>query len=132
MSQIHTPHIALGSSMEDALQILRHLGPVLQDNSEKESCYRVETPIFAVAVYPKGETVGSVWYDDPIGRISMAGRSKKVETYLRRYGPLENWERRLDNGWMHYWFNPVDGVQMVYGIHMDVIRFNQYGEEKPN
>lgn len=32
----------------------------------------------------------------------------------------------MENGWMRYWFNPVDGVNMVYGIHMDVIRFNEY------
>src|SRR4026208_361653 len=129
MVQIHTPHIAVGSSMEDALEILRRLGNVVQEGSERELSYRVETPTFAIAVYPKSGTVGSVWYDDPTGRNSEMGRSEKVEAYLSRYGPLENWERRLDNGWMHYWFNPTDGAQMVYGIHKDVIRFNQYSEE---
>jgi len=35
----------------------------------------------------------------------------------------------MDNGWMHYWFNPIEKVAMVYGINKDVIRFNQYHEE---
>jgi hypothetical protein len=61
MVHIHTPHIALGSSMEDALEILGCLGHVRQEDSERESRYRVETPIFAIAVYPKSGTVGSVW-----------------------------------------------------------------------
>lgn len=46
--------------------------------------------------------------------------------YLDRYSSLNNWELRLDNGWMQYWFNDVDKMQMVYGLHKDVIRFNQY------
>jgi hypothetical protein len=129
MIHIPTPHIAVGSSMAEALEILRRLGHVVQEASERELSYRVETPIFAIAVYPKSGTVGSVWYDDPTGRTSETGRSEKVDAYLSRYGPLENWERRLDNGCMHYWFNPTDGAQMVYGIHKDVIRFNQYSEE---
>ena len=70
MLHIHTPHIAVGSSMEGALEILQRLGNVVQEGSERERCYRVETPIFAIAVYPKSETVGSVWYDDPTGRDS--------------------------------------------------------------
>lgn len=33
---------------------------------------------------------------------------------------------RMDNGWMHYWFNDKEEIQMVYGIHNDVIRFNMF------
>jgi hypothetical protein len=36
---------------------------------------------------------------------------------------------RMDNGWMRFWINPKAGVSMVYGIHMDVIRFNKYDRE---
>ena len=111
------------------MAILQRFGNPRQDGADNERCYRVETPLFALAVYPKSGTVGSVWYDDPMGRESDVGRGEKVEAYLVRYGPLGNWERRLDNGWMHYWFNPTNRAQMVYGIHGDVIRFNQYVEE---
>ena len=45
--------------MEEALEVLRRLGNVVQEGSERELCYRVETPIFAIAVYPKSGTVGS-------------------------------------------------------------------------
>jgi|GEM_PF-184069 len=123
-----TPHIALGSSMKDALMILQRFGKPLQEVSGKEHHYRLEAGAFRMALYPKGEAVGSVWYDDPTGRTSETARAHKVEAYLLRYGKLQNWERRLDNGWMHYWFNPVDRAQMAYGIHKDVIRFNQYQE----
>ncbi len=124
-----TPHIPLGSSLKEALVALERFGKPLQDDSDEELCYRIETASFRMAVYPKGDVVGSVWYDDPVGRGSEAERTQKVEAYLKRYGQLKNWERRLDNGWMHYWFNPIDHAQMVYGVHQDVLRFNQYDEE---
>ena len=108
---------------------LERFGKPVQDASDEELCYRIETASFRMAVYPKGDVVGSVWYDDPVGRGSETGRARKVVAYLKRYGQLENWERRLDNGWMHFWFDPTDRAQMVYGIHKDVIRFNQYAEE---
>jgi hypothetical protein len=116
-------------AIEEAVAILQRFGNPTQEESGHERCYRVETPLFGVSVYPNGGKVGSVWYDDSTGRESESGREKKVGAYLMRYGQLENWERRLDNGWMRYWFNPTDRAQMVYGIHKDVIRFNQYAEE---
>jgi hypothetical protein len=30
----------------------------------------------------------------------------------------------MDNGWMRYYFNDVDRLQLVYGMDMDVIRVN--------
>lgn len=122
------PHIPLGIPVEQALGVVQSLGTLVQEQTPDEHCYRLETPLFALAIYPDSDTVRSVWYDDPTGRESKAGRAGKVEAYLKRYGHLRNWERRLDNGWMHYWFNPVDKVQMAYGVHKDVIRFNQYEE----
>ena len=130
MINLVTPHIALGSSIEQALETLERYGEPLQEGSGEERCYRLEAASFRMAVYPKSEAVGSVWYDDPIARESEAGRAQKVDAYLIRYGQLQNWERRLDNAWMHYWFNPTDHAQMVYGVHKDVIRFNQYDGEK--
>lgn len=124
IANLGTPHIPLGLAIEEAVIILQRFGIPVQEESEAERSYRVQTPLFGVAVYPNGGKVGSVWYDDPTGRDSELGRARKVEAYLARYGPLKNWERRLDNGWMHYWFNPSDRAQMAYGIHKDVIRFN--------
>jgi hypothetical protein len=67
-----------------------------------------------------------VWYDDPSGRDSQQGKEQKVLLYLERYGARADWELRMDNGWMRYWFNEAAHASMVYGIHMDVIRFNEY------
>ena len=123
-----TPHIPVGSSVDEAVAILQHFGRPTREDCEREYCYRVETPLFGLAVYPENAVVRSVWYDDPNGRETDQSRINKVHAYLTRYGPLSDWELRLDNGWMHYWFNPVAHAQMVYGLHKDVIRFNQYAE----
>ena len=128
MITLSTPHVPLGLALSDALLILQRSGTPTQEDSNGERCYRIETSLFAMAVYPKDEIVGAIWYDDPSGRESDATRVEKIEAYLTRYGHPTNWELRLDNGWMHYWFNPTDGVQMIYGVHKDVIRFNQYSE----
>jgi hypothetical protein len=124
-----TPHIPLGISVEQALGILQSLGNPVREQTADEHCHRLDTPLFSLAVYPDNGVVRSVWYNDPTGRESVSGRVGKVEAYLKRYGHLQNWERRLDNAWMHYWFNPIDQVQMVYGVHEDVIRFNQYQDQ---
>ena len=41
------------------------------------------------------------------------------------HGALTNWQKRMTNGWMDYWYNEPDRVAMVYGCHMDAIRFNR-------
>lgn len=128
MIELGTPHIPLGMAIEEGIAILQRFGIPTQEESGHERCYRVETPLFSLAIYASDGKVGSVGYDDSTGRESESGRRDKVEAYLARYGPLSNWERRLNNGWMHYWFNPIDQAQMVYGIHKDVIRINQYAE----
>jgi hypothetical protein len=96
---------------------------------DSERCLRVDTKCFSAAIYPSDSEIEAVWYDDPIGRNSDGGRTEKVRLYLERYGAIENWELRLDNGWMHYWFNSEDNAAMVYGTHNDVIRFNYYDAE---
>jgi len=123
-----TPHISLGLSTEQAVAILQRFGIPLREESDNEYCYRVETPLFSIAVYPEDGVIRSVLYDDPTGRETDQGRLTKVNAYLNRYGSLTDWECRLDNGWMHYWFNPIAHAQMVYGLHNDVIRFNPYRE----
>jgi len=128
MVQLHTPHIALGTRVDEALPILQRLGQPRQEDVGRERSYRVDSPLFSIAIYPQDDVVCSVWYDDPTGRDSDAGRAEKIEAYLARYGAIGHWELRLDNGWMHYWFNASDRAQMVYGLHKDVIRFNQYIE----
>jgi hypothetical protein len=84
--------------------------------------------LFRVGIYPRGNRVGAVWYDDPLDRESALGRNEKVQRYLERYGALGNWELRLDNGWNRHWFNAHDQVGLVYGIHKDVVRINEYRE----
>jgi len=129
MIDLGTPHIPLGLPIQEGIAVLEGIGTPMGEKSGHEFCFRVRTPRFSVAIYPRDGIIRSVWYDDPIGREFERGRWEKVEGYLSRYGSLLHWERRLDNGWMHYWFNPIDRAQMVYGIHKDVIRFNQYNEE---
>jgi len=99
--ELITPHVPLGLMLDEGISILESTG----------------------------NEVGSVWYDDSTGRESTWGIEKKIEMYLERYGLLSNWELRMENGWMRYWFNPNDHASMVYGIHNDVIRFNQYDGE---
>jgi hypothetical protein len=122
-----TPHIPLGLDIAGGLSILTPLGSIKEEQGREHS-YTVDAGAFRVAIYEEAGKVGSVWYDDPSGRNSDAGREGKVKLYLERYGSLSNWELRTNNGWMIYWFNPKDRAAMVYGTHKDVMRFNQYHE----
>lgn len=126
---LETPHIALRSGLKQALAVLDSLDGVVEAESEPEAMYRAVTPAFGLAVYPTEDLVTSVWYDDPCGRETSEGRKAKVREYLARYGSLSDWELRMNNGWMDYWFNLRAGAMMVYGVHMDVIRFNTYDGE---
>jgi len=121
-----TPYIELGISVESGLQLLRSMGCEVSELSDREHSFEARTLQFGVAIYVRDDVVGSVWYDDPLGRSTAQGRADKIRLYLKRYGTLSNWELRVDSGSMHYWFNPIDRASMVYGIHNDVIRFNQY------
>jgi hypothetical protein len=117
-----SPHVPLGISSAEAQNLLRGATPLdLEDGSLGFTHGGVE-----IALYSSEGVVTSVWYNDPAGRDSPAQRQRKVAAYLRRYGDPAYWERRMDNGWMHYWFNVPSQVAMVYGLHMDVVRFNQW------
>lgn len=68
-----TPHIPVGTAVEKAVSILQQFGHPTREDSESEYCYRVETPLFGLAVYPEEAIVRSVWYDDPAGRETEQG-----------------------------------------------------------
>ena len=125
---LQTPHVPLGIELREGLRILEELKVRIVEDVESERCFRAETASFSIAIYPEEDRVRSVWYDDNVARETSAAKYKKVMAYLTRYGALENWEMRMDNGWMRYWFNPADEASMVYGVQMDVIRFNRYRE----
>jgi methionyl-tRNA synthetase len=125
---LSSPYIPLQIALRDGIEILQSTGCNVIEETEPDHLFMVKAPTFGMAIYAKGNKVGSVWYDDPIGRATSIGKEKKIELYLLRYGSLSNWELRMENGWMRYWFNPLDKAAMVYGIHKDVIRFNQYNE----
>jgi len=120
---LSTPHIPFGTTKGEGISILSSLGDVIKE--DEDDCLVIHTGAWSVAIYTTTDVVTSVWFDDPAGRLLPSGKMRKVNLYLQRYGDLSNWEMRLDNGWMRYWYNENDGAQMVYGIHKDVIRFNQ-------
>lgn len=122
--KLETPTIELGIPIEKGVKILKELGILVEEQDDNEHSFRVETSDFDIAVYENDGIVSSVWFNDPLGRIWTKGKQMKINLYLARYGSLEDWELRIDNGWMHFFFNDKTGVTMVYGIHKDVIRFN--------
>ena len=122
--KLHSPKIDLGISISKGLEILKELGDPIEERDDTEHSFRVDGPEYDTAIYVNDGIVISVWFNDTLGRIWNKGKKLKVNLYLARYGALEDWELRLDNGWMHYHFNDKAGVNMVYGIHNDVIRFN--------
>jgi hypothetical protein len=106
------------------LRLLRELEQPIRESKEDEHHFRVDGRGYSVAIYPVDGLVRSAWYDDPTGRESARLIKAKVDLYLSRYGILSNWRKGMTNGWMDYWYNEHDRVGMVYGLHMDVIRFN--------
>jgi hypothetical protein len=125
-SMLNVPHIPLRIKLSEGLGILRALGELTNETVGEEQCFRVNGVHFSVALFPEGDEVRSVWYDDPSGRTTVEGIARKIEEYLTRYGAIKNWELRMDNSWMRYWFNLIDKVSMIYGVHRDVLRFNTY------
>jgi hypothetical protein len=124
-SKISTPHVDLGVSISAGLKILESTGgSVFEEADGRERTYRVNLPNYEMAVYDTDGIVSSVWYNDPAGRLTPFGRERKIKLYMARYTRRGQWDLRMENGWMKYYFNDTDAVQIVYGIHMDVIRIN--------
>jgi sigma-B regulation protein RsbQ len=124
--ELSTPHIPVGSKLASALVLLESCADdvVLLEGDERG--YRATAKQWELIIYCDADEVNAVCYDDESGRRLTESKLAKVHRYLSRYGSLTNWEMRMDNGWMRYWFNPLARVAMVYGIHMDVIRFNKW------
>ena len=129
LEKLNTPHIPLRSSLREGIEILQAIGNNVTEEIGAEHCFKVDTSSFSVALYARKDYVASVWYDDPLGRGSAAGKERKIELYLMRYGSLSNWVLRMVNSSMQYWVNSYDKAAMVYSLYNDVIRFNQYYEE---
>ncbi|NOV29573.1 hypothetical protein [Methylomonas sp. ZR1] len=122
--KLYTPVIPLGISIKEGLEILSTFGAPEIEKTGDDMSFRINTPEFDMAIYEENAFVKSVWYDDPLGRIWKVGKKRKISLYLERYGNKEDWELRMNNGWMDYYFNEKSKAAMVYGIHNDVIRFN--------
>lgn len=120
------PFVPLGISLDAGLALLRNTGAAIVEESENEHSFKVQLEEAAVAIYTHGQRVDSVWYDDPLGRWSDRGKKRKIELHLARYAALPGWSVWNENDWMKYWKHGEVPIRMVYGIHMDVIRFNNH------
>jgi len=127
--QIATPHLPLGQALESAIALLQRAGYELVSAEDDTQSFRTQDDEVGVTVHATGGKITSVVYDDPTGRNSEHGKAEKTRLYLARYGAPANWEWRMQNAWMDYWFNPMDKVAMVYGRDRDVLRFNRYEGE---
>jgi hypothetical protein len=127
--QVHTPHVPLRQAFELGVSLLKSEGCALVEMDGDAQRFRTPGAAWSVTVHADDAMVASVVYDDPVGRNSQYGKAEKIRLYLARYGAYSNWEMRMHNAWMQYWFNPVDKVAMVYGVDMDVLRFNRYEGE---
>lgn len=126
-TKLNSPHIELGIPIDIGLQIIHSCGePVISEDNDSK-IYTVSTKQFSVAIHEKNGVVSSSWYDDTSGRIWSGGRARKIDLYLARLDNLKNWELRLNDGYIQFYFNDVMGLTMAYGIHKDVIRFNKKG-----
>jgi hypothetical protein len=127
--ELSTPHIRVRSSLASAMTVLESCADQLFPLEGNERGNRARSKSWELIIYAAADEVDSVCYDDESGRGFAQSKLSKIQRYLARYGPLADWELRLDNGWMRYWYNTRVGVMMVYGVHMDVIRFNKYEGE---
>lgn len=102
-------------------------GKPFEEMDGETRSFRVNLPDFEMAVYETDGVVSSVWYNDPVGRLTWLGKRRKIQLYQQRFLANGEWELRISNGWMRHHFNDIDRLHMVYGIHMDVIRINDMG-----
>lgn len=123
--KISTPHVKLAIPVSDGLRVLEATGgSVIEEYDRNEKTYRVNLQNFEMAIYETNGIVSSVWYNDPAGRLTKLGRKRKIRLYMDRYTESGAWEKRLNNGWMSFYFNDTDAVSLVHGLHKDVIRIN--------
>lgn len=126
--ELKTPHIELGISVDEGIEILRSISFDIEKNvEEREDFYRASSENFEFGFYARGGVIHSSWYDDPLGRDSEAGINEKIMLYLSRYGSLNAWERGINNGWIQFFSNQKTNIGMSYGLHKDVLRFNYFG-----
>lgn len=129
---IGTPNLPLGVPIDQGLKLLAMTGgSPFEEVVGKEHSFRVNLPDAELAIYDRDGVINAVWYNDPAGRLTRIGRRRKLHLYMARYTSRGGWEQRLDNGWMRFYFNDIDGVCIVYGIHNDVIRVNSLASDKP-
>ena len=122
---IKAPHIAPGTTLSDALDILKNVSSQIEKHDDKnETFYKVSCDVFEMGFYEEDGKVKAVWYNDPIGRKSQDGINMKVTLYLSRYGEIDDWEDGINNGWIQFFINNKTNVGMAYGLHKDAIRFN--------
>ena len=125
--KIITRHVELGVPLHVGVAALTSTGAVVSEKMDREEdTYRISLPGYQMAIYEQGGVVSSVWYDDPAGRLTPFGRRRKIKLYMDRFTKNGSWQLRINNGWMEYYFNSADHVQLVYGLHMDVIRINSW------
>lgn len=130
--RIATPDLPLGVSLEHGLKLLELTGgSPFEEVDGDERSFRVNLPDAEFAIYDRDGVIHAVWYNDPTGRLTGIGRRRKLGLYMARYTKNGSWEKRIDNGWMRFYFNDIDGVCMVYGTHNDVIRINRLGSNGP-
>ena len=128
IKSLQSPHIPLGLSLCDALDILKSVSPdIIEEVENDEKSYRVNCPDFDMAIYETDGKVTSVWYNDPTGRNLLFGTRRKISLYLNRYGDPKGWKKTMNNGWITFYYNEKADVAMAYGNDMDVIRFNDVG-----
>ena len=123
--KLKTPLLPLGVDEKKGLDILQsYSSQIIKEIDEDITNYRVDTDEFDIAIYVKDSKVIAVWYNDPLGRDSEEGIKSKLELYKIRYGRQEDWKLTINNGWMEFYTNEAEKLQIVYGIHQDVIRIN--------
>ncbi|WP_421910613.1 hypothetical protein [Marinobacter sp.] len=124
--ELKTPHIPLGISLDEGIEILGSFSSEIEEfEEENEVFYKISCRDWECGFYCKDNIVQSTWFNDPFGREDEMGINRKVTLYLTRYGRIEDWEDRMNNGWIQFFFNEESGVNLAYGLHKDVLRFNQ-------
>jgi len=126
--ELTTPHIPLGISLQEGIEILKGVSSGIQKLVvEREDFYVVSSGDWECGFYARDGIVHSSWYNDSLGRESEEGISTRLALYLARYGNIDDWKDGRNNGGIQFFVNEKSGVGMAYGLHKDVLRFNQLG-----